>query len=337
MPSPGEDAYINIEYAIWSRGSPPDPAATLSTALITETPQTIEVTGTGGIEYRIWGTAGPALTTDFQDLAVAAIGGYSVATLVERLMLRAGYTAAQFDVSGILLIDEPVYGLALTQSAPTRSTLELLMATYFFDMRVSDKIYFVRRGEAVAQTLVNADLGYADENTEPDPFQITKANDFDLPAKIAFTYANYNLDHQTDMQVAERVGALSDSIAQMQVPISLTQAQAKGIADSILRDQERGAITAKVSVSSSYSRLEPNDVVNVIDSDGNTWRMRIARREDSFPLIMLDLIFDDDSVFTWGGLTSADYERASSVSAPGDVVLAKIELGATRNVWREYG
>lgn len=262
--------------------------------------------------------------TEFLNLQVVLVGGYTLSKVVERLMLRAGYIAAQFDTSGIANIDTALRGLALSQSAPTRSTMEMLMAMYFFDAKVSDKIYFVQRAAAAGASIPYVDLGYAAPEEKLDPLAFRQAQDADIPGALALTYLNYDQDHATDVQIADRLLSLSDSVAQMQAPIVLKPTEAKGMADSILLDQTVGMITAKVSVSSSYARLEPTDVVLVTDAEGTAWRMRVARREDSFPLVILDLVLDDSTVFSASGTTDTSYALQTSVGGISEALLAQI-------------
>jgi len=82
----------------------------------------------------------------------------TVQAVVEDLCTRAGLTAAQVDATALSSITRTVCCMPISQIAPTRQALELLMAAYFFECTISDKLYFVPRGGSSQATLAYTDL-----------------------------------------------------------------------------------------------------------------------------------------------------------------------------------
>ena len=82
----------------------------------------------------------------------------TVQTVVEALCTRAGLSAAQVDATALSSITRTVCCMPISQIAPTRQALELLMAAYFFECTISDKLYFVPRGGSSQATLAYTDL-----------------------------------------------------------------------------------------------------------------------------------------------------------------------------------
>ena len=82
----------------------------------------------------------------------------TVADVVTGLCVRAGLTAGQIDVTALASITRGVCCMPVSQVASARQALETLMAAYFFEMVVSDKLYFVPRGGAPVVTLEYAEL-----------------------------------------------------------------------------------------------------------------------------------------------------------------------------------
>lgn len=248
-------------------------------------------------------------------------------TVVDDLCSRAGLAAAQVDTTAIGAITKRVRGLALSQITSTRTVLEMLSTTHFFDMTISDKLYFVPRAGAVAATIPYADLGYGDPGSEPEPLTFHQISELEVPSQVAITYPNVDADYVTDTQYSDRlVSSQDESTLTLQLPVGFTASEAKAVADSALADQMIGITRAPISVSVDYARLEPSDVVYVVDADGYSWRMRIVRREDLFPEIRLELAMDDATALIDQSITSADYSAAPSPASNPDTTLSDVEF-----------
>ncbi len=257
--------------------------------------------------------------------------GPSLAATVSELCLRAGLTADQFDVTGLSTITKPVRGLAVSQVAPVRSTLEMLMSAFFFQATVSDKIYFTPRGSASVVTIPYADLG-AGENESTEPLALKQRTDIELPSQVAVTYANVDNDHQTDTQLSDRlVTAVTDTVNTVQIALSLTPAEAKGIADTIALDQQVALISTGINVLGDYARLEPTDVVVATGADGSTFRLRLVQRTDAYPLLQFAAVLDDSSVLIDEGITSADYTPSTTVAAPVETLIELMDIPILRD------
>ena len=172
----------------------------------------------------------------------------SVQSVVSRLCRRAGLTDEQFDASDLSSITREVRALPIAQIAPVRQGLELLGSIYYFDMVVSDKVYFRPRGAAAVETIPHADLGAKRDGGWPEPLALRLANDLELPAQMALSYLNIDDDCQADTQYSDRlVSAASDTVVTVQAPIGLTPPEAKSIADAMLLDQAVAAGSTQVN------------------------------------------------------------------------------------------
>jgi hypothetical protein len=239
----------------------------------------------------------------------------TIADSVSAICQRAGLSAAQFDVTGLSGITLDVRSLVISQVSTARSALELLAQSYFFDIVLRDKIYFVARGGSVAATLAYTDLGAVQGGPDgPDPFPLTQTNELEVPAQISFTYSNIDADHQTDTQYSDRLLTGQESTSAIQAPLGFTSSEAKQIVDKMLADQA-WRLNTTFSLDAGYTRLEPSDVVNVTDSDGAAYRIRLMRRSDSGSVITFDGVIDDASTLTQAGTTSDATTGQSTVSA----------------------
>ena len=262
----------------------------------------------------------------------------SVQSVQSDICLRAGLTAGQIDVTGLSSITRTVRSLAWSQISSARSITELMMATYFYEMVTSDKIYFRPRGSASVATIPYADLGASVSDDQPEPFALRKANELEVPAQIALTYINVSDDYQNDTQYSDRlVSSAAGTVATVQMAIGMTPAEAKGVADVMLLDQTVGAVTAPIALLGDYCRLEPTDPITVTDAAGATFRMRIVKKNDSFPLLGFEMVLDDVSILTSQEITSADYAPETVVDPPVNTYLKLLDIPILRDADDDAG
>ncbi|MGP1666743.1 MAG: phage tail protein, partial [Rhodanobacter sp.] len=206
----------------------------------------------------------------------------AVSTIVSALCLRAGLTAGQIDVTGLASITRTVRCLPISQIAPTRQALELLMSAYFFEMTLSDKLYFRPRGGASVASIPYLDLGASVGDEPSEPLALREANDLEIPAQIALSYINVSDDYQTGTEQSDRlISATAGTVSAVQIAIGLTPDEAKAVADTMLLDQYASRWSAPIALLGDYSRLEPTDAVTVTGVDGSTFRLRLVKKTDS--------------------------------------------------------
>lgn len=262
----------------------------------------------------------------------------TVADVVSGLCLRAGLTAGQFDVTGLSGITRDMLSLALSQIAPTRSALELLMSAYFFEMVVSDKIYFRTRGGSSVASIPYLDLGATKDDKQPEPLALRQSNDLEIPAQIALSYINVDDDYQIDTQYSDRlITAAGGTVSPVQMALGLTPSDAKQVADTMLLDQAASAVTTKLSLLGNYCRLEPTDAVTVTGADGSTFRLRLVQKNDAYPLLEFDAVLDDATVLTSQGITSADYTPSTVVAAVAATLLKLLDIPIAQDADNDAG
>lgn len=251
----------------------------------------------------------------------------TVAETITELCERAGLTASQIDVTELSSLTREVESLAITQVIPTRNTLEALMSAFFFEMVTSDKIYFIPRGGSSVETIPYEDLGASMGDQPDEPLALKQANEIEVPAQIALTYTNLDADYQADTQYSDRIiTATAGTVSTLTMAIGMTPSEAKSVADVILMDQAASVIGTSIALLGDYCHLEPTDPVTLTGSDGSTFRMRLTKKTDSYPLLRFDCVLDDVSVLTSQGITSADYTSSTTVAAPVTTVMELMDI-----------
>lgn len=252
-------------------------------------------------------------------------------SVVERLCARAGLLAPQYSASALSTITRPVRSLAISQVTPIRQVLETLAGSYFFGCSLSDKLYFNPRGGSSVASIPFADLGCGESQAQAEQLELKLVNSLELPAQIALTYSNVDGDYNVATEYSDRLLVGQTSTSAVQVPLGFTPAEAKGTVDSLIADASAAIFTTSISVGSNYAHIEPTDVVNVLDEDGSSYRMRVTRKTESGPVIGLELVLDDASALTTSGITSSAYTDSTTVVASADTLLRLLDIPILRD------
>ena len=250
----------------------------------------------------------------------------TISESVSALCLRAGLTAGQIDVTGIASITMPVRAMAIAQVSSVRTVLDMLASAYFFDIVLSDKLYFRARGGSSALTLAYADLGVAVGQGElPDPLPLTQAAELEVPAQVALTCNNMDSDYQTDTQLSDRLLSGQESTSAVQLPMGFTSSEMKQIVDKMLADQA-WRLRTTIALGLQYTALEPTDVVTATADNGSTYRLRLLKRTEADGVLTFDAVIDDASVLTRAGTTSTGIAGTSTVLALPNTTLELLDL-----------
>jgi len=272
------------------------------------------------------------------DASLITIAPPSVESVVSGFALRAGLTAGQIDVTALSSITRDVNSLAVSQVGSVRQTLDMLAAAFFFEMVVSDKIYCRPRGGSSVATIPYLDLGATRGDDQPEPLALRQMNELELPAQIALTYINIDDDYQTDTQYSDRlISAVGGTVDAVSMAIGMTPSEAKAWCDAALLDRVTSAITTRLDLLGDYCRLEAADVVTATGADGSTFRLRLVRKTDSYPLLSFDAVLDDASALVSQGITSADYTPSTIVVAPPDTLMELMDIPILRDADDDAG
>lgn len=252
-------------------------------------------------------------------------------SVVERLCARADLDVAQYDATGLATITRPVRSLAVSQVTPIRQVIETLAGAFYFGGTLSDKLYFRSRGGASVATIPYAALGAGEGDAAAEPLNLKVANDLEVPAQIALTYSNTDGDYNVATEYSDRLLVGQTSTSAVQLPLGMTPAEAKGTVDSLVADSAAAMFSTTVAVTTEWARIEPTDVVSVIDRDGSSYRMRVQRKTEAGPVINLDLVLDDASALSSSGITSTVYTDSTTVAGTADTLLRLLDIPILRD------
>lgn len=264
-------------------------------------------------------------------LATYTLSPIPVADVVAAVCARAGLRADQYDTSDLAGITSTLVGLSQGQAGAARGILEQLQTAFRFETVVADKLYFRRRGGAAVATIPYSHLGYGADRAQEQPFALTVASDLELPPQVSVTYANAADDYQTGTEVSDRLIAGQAAVSTLQLGLAMQPADVKAVADAIVADGLAGLVTSTIHLSLAYARLQPTDVVQPVDQQGVTHRMRIVRRSDAAGVLTFELVADDARAVVSAGVTDTGYTAQSDVTALAETVLQALDIPMLRD------
>lgn len=208
-----------------------------------------------------------------------------VANIIADLCEEAGLSALDFDTSSI---GATTYGYVKTQPMSARAAIEPLQQAYFIDGVESEgKIRFkTRPGTHTGITISYDDLGSIEYGDEPrDPVEITRIQDMELPYKLSVKYINHESSYQQGIQEAMRLGTYGHNNASIEVPICLSNDEAKVIADVLLYSAWNERTIVKGSANIKYAKIEPGDLISVQTATKNI-DIRLTKVDNRLPGVL---------------------------------------------------
>jgi Putative phage tail protein len=164
-----------------------------------------------------------------------------------------------------------------------RGALEMLAAAYMFDAVESDhQLKFKKRGREPSRVIAEKDL--VPVNAEREAFIETRAQEVDLPLRFTVVYQDLERDADIGTQYANRVAGPSSAMhsqneATFDLPLTLTAAEAKGIALRQLHSAWLERTGYEWHLPWTHVDLEPADVVQIALDDGTLLNLRILETE----------------------------------------------------------
>jgi len=174
--------------------------------------------------------------------------------------------AGQLEASGTF---PAVSGFAAAQGGSIRQTLTTLAA--IADLSLHDNGSILRLGDGAATVVPRSDLGASARTDRAIEFGETRGPDSSVPDAVWLTYADVARDYQAGVQAAVRSSPVR-RVDQREVPLAATAAEAKLLAQDVLRRAVAARTIAAVALPWRYAGLRPGDLVGIAD-DSRVWRV----------------------------------------------------------------
>lgn len=236
-------------------------------------------------------------------------------TTLQNLMARARYASSEYEVSSALA-SVPLEGYATSSVTATRAHLETLRPYGLYECNCSDKIYIFPRATTSAGSIPWEDLGASESPGEPsDPFPLQVGNEIEVPAQIAVRYRNVTANWNIGTEFSDRlISSREQSPQVVEMGFGMTPAQAKKVADTMLKDAMAGLGRATLRVGGrKHARYEPGDILTTTAPNGTAYRFRIITKRDFIFMLEWEVALDDASALDSPAIT---YEGYISTDTP---------------------
>jgi len=231
---------------------------------------------------------------------------------------------------------KPLRAFAVSQVSPTRSSLDQLKNTFFFEVSKTDKISIKERQVEPVLTIPWEDLGTS-ESGFVEPLSMKLGSDLEIPAQVALSYNNMESDYHISTEYSDRLISTQASTTPIQLPIGMIPSEAKGVVDALLMDQVSSRITTTIRVPLKYARLENGDVFEVIDYNGRTFRLRVISKKDSVTTIELECVLDDVGVLQSAAITDNSYVSITDPADLANTIYEVLDIPILRDADNEAG
>jgi Putative phage tail protein len=288
------------------------------------------VTGTYGVDY-------PVIVTDVGIGTVSAdqveAGSALLSAIVTDLCVSAGLTIGQIDVTAL---DDVVLGYVRPRVMSARAALEPLRQVYHFDaVESGDKIKFVKRGGASVATIQIDDLG-ARIDSAGEPIEHSRRQESELPAAVRVSYQSPTADFQVGVQQAQRRAGASAQVVQVELPLVLSDLEAAQTADVLLYEAWVSRTQRKISAARSYTRLEPTDVITIVDG-GSSYVLRVMDKNEDGGVVELDCQDEDAATYSPDSTAGAVSGGGSAIRFDGPTKLYAMDIPLLRDADNSLG
>lgn len=203
----------------------------------------------------------------------------NLGNILELMLLDAGRTPEDYDMSG--LFDVPVRGYGFAREVDIKSAIQELQAIYLFDVVESDgRLVGIKRGKETADQVIDSRLLGSQNEDKADFWKEIRAAENDLPASIALAYMNPDADYETATAVAKRMSnpiatMHSSQQAKTQTSVVMTPTEAKNRVHSMLYSVWGERTTHETRWPWALMALDPADMIEVQFPDGRVYFDRL--------------------------------------------------------------
>jgi hypothetical protein len=198
--------------------------------------------------------------------------------IVANISARTGMlTPDQYDTSALI---PRVDGYVIDRQSSARDVITQMQPVWQFDPVESGGVMkFVMRGATPLFTIPDDDLAaQASDSEAPALVEVTRSPEQDIPATLNVSYFDNTADYQIGTQYARRLVVQSQSVATLQLPVSMTPKLGNAVAWTDLTTAWIEREKYKVYLPRKYWNLEPTDVIVA-----HGYTMRLTHKLDTAP------------------------------------------------------
>ena len=220
------------------------------------------------------------------------LGNSTLGAIIADINQRVGLATTDYDVSRLT---DTVDGFVILNIISAREAQEQLQAAYLFDMVESDGLLkYVTRGGEPALTIPEADLVPLSQSSDlRDVVEITRIQELDLPQSVEVSYISRVNSFDPNVQRSQRQTVQTKEKVGFNLPIVLTDQQAKTAADITLYNSWIQRTKYAFTLPPKYLTVEPTDIIT-LDINGVQSQVRInATKIEHNGLMEVEAVAED--------------------------------------------
>jgi len=229
------------------------------------------------------GTSGVSLVISANAYGSTAV---TLADILTSLMLSAGLSYDQFDVSAGISIAVSGYGFA--EQTDIKGIISQLQSIYLFDFfeRDGKLVLVMRGGDTSVETISYKALGSPGGSSADtsDFWKESRLSEADIPASMSLKYLNIDQDFEENTATSKRILAPVPTVFSRQqdtveANLVLDATEAKNRVNAMLYTTWAERTKHATRLPLAYAYLEPSDLITVNLADGRSYFERIERTE----------------------------------------------------------
>jgi hypothetical protein len=247
---------------------------------------------------------------------------------------RAGYDPSEIDVS---LITGTVDGFVLSNRSTARSMIEELQKAFLFEgIESGSTIKFVPINQVSSVSINIDELLPMGSGQDAKYLEIGRIDTNELPKTLSINYIAKTADYQQGTQEAIRQIADSGEAETVSVAVVMDNDVARQLVEKMLYIRWTKSVSFSFSLPIKYLRLEPSDVISLVDTS-ITHNIRILKKQFSGQTLIFEGERIDGEAFTQtitGGNISV---VGGVVFDPGDSSLFLLDIPVLRETDNNAG
>ncbi|QXN71008.1 GTA TIM barrel-like domain protein [Rhodobacter phage RcDormio] len=245
------------------------------------------------------------------------LGAVSLAALVRKLAIRAGFPSNRIDVSDLY---GAVEGFAIAALETPRNSISVLARHFGFDGFETDgNVRFVMRGRVPSATLTPDDM-IASDDAKGESFELTRQQVTDLPLALKWATVRSDEDYDSVMVEARRITVDSARTSSESFPVAVPPEESERRCRRALFEAWVGIEGIAFALPPSRMALDPTDVI-LFDHDGRQAEFRLQQVADEATR-RIDAIRQDRFAYD----LPPGKPRPTSLIAPANFGPAEVEI-----------
>lgn len=249
----------------------------------------------------------------------------SVAGVLEDISNRAGLNTNHVSRFGL---DDVVKGYAISKNGPAVNAILPLSIAYNFDtIQQNGDVRFKRRARAMKATIEEGQLAAREPNAQkPETVTYTNASDYKLPSEITVSFKDPEIDYQVNSQRAFKNSTTANNKVSQEIPLVLSVDEARQAVDRLLFGAWSARKTSRFSVSDTWVRLAPGDILGLPVADQIVPYKLINAVRGNNGIIQIEARYEDPEVFNSTASGQAGQIPTNRLRNPGVTTMVAMDM-----------